>query len=120
MRLDALQKHAQEQGDKFEAKRAVDMDYARGVLARARVDAQHLVDSPVWNAYLEMIEAINENDCRRLEGLQAVLEDPGYRTAEECQKTQFDCAILIARIQARNECIEIPKRIQGAAAATRA
>jgi hypothetical protein len=92
-----------------------DREFATRIMERAQVDAKRLTDSPEWNIYLQQVEALNERDCKALEALQSALETPTYMTADACQRLQFDCAVLIARIQARNECIDIPKRIQGAA-----
>jgi hypothetical protein len=111
MRRDAVRKRAIDNREKSRLAREVDVEYARRVIARARVDASRLTRSALWNVYLEQLEALNEVDCKELEALQAELESPNYRSAEEAQKTQFACQILLAQIKARNECIALPQRI---------
>lgn len=117
MRLDNLrQKIAKREAARaWDRKQARHLESVRGMLERAAVDSRHLTDTPEWDAYLQRIEVLNERDCKLLEELQAVLEDPFYMTAEQCQKNHFQIAVLIAAIRARNECIEIPKQLQGAA-----
>lgn len=115
MRYDAVRSAQLSFAEARKRERRIDIEYQQKVIRRAEVDAEKLTDSPLWNAYLEMIEAVNEDDAKELEGLQAALESPEFRTAEQCQALQFKCQLLIARIQARDECIAIPKRIQGSA-----
>lgn len=115
MRKDVLARQAYDAAQEARESRAVAAQYAHNVMRRATLDAEKLTRSATWNAYLEQVEALNEDDCKQLESLQAELEAPEFRNAEKCQETQFKCALLIARVQARNECIDIPKRLQGPA-----
>jgi hypothetical protein len=86
------------------------------VLQRAAVDATKLTESEEWDIYLQQVQALNEQDVNLLLCLPTASDLQVYQTAEECQRNEFERALLRARIHARNECIEIPKRIlQGAA-----
>lgn len=88
-----------------------DLDYKIRQLQRAQVDAVQLTQSPLWDGYLQQIAALNEADEEAFRGVVGPSELGSYMSAEQCQKLEFERAVLRAKIQARNECIQIPRRI---------
>lgn len=88
-----------------------DVEYKLRQLRRAAVDAEKLTQSEEWNAYLQQVAALNEADRVALEGHRTASETGIYMDADQCQRIEFERALLRAKIQARDECIEIPKAI---------
>ena len=116
MRRDILRNRILE--GKVEQDQTRTIDYKLRQLRRAAVDAEKLTSSQEWNAYLQQVAALNEADTSALEGLRTSSDNGLFMSAEECQKTEFERALLRAKIQARNECIEVPNKIlQGSSAA---
>jgi hypothetical protein len=109
MRRDVLRKRILE--SKASSVDARDLDYKLKQLRRAAVDAEKLTQSEEWDAYLQQIAALNEADQQALMGHRTASETGIYMDADQCQRIEFERALLRAKIQARNECIEIPKTI---------
>lgn len=109
MRRDVLRKQMLEQRTLHAETRSI--DYKLMQLRRAAVDATKLTESGEWNAYLQQIAALNEADEEALLGQRTASETGIYMDADQCQRIEFERALLRAKIQARNECIEIPKKI---------
>jgi hypothetical protein len=95
------------------------VDHKLAQLRRARLDATRLTEQPEWDGYLQQVEALNEADRVALEAPSSSSELGVYMSPEKCQQLEFERALLRAKIQARNECIEIPKAILQRATATR-
>ena len=93
------------------------VEYKLRQLRRAEVDARNLTQSPEWDVYLQQVAALNEADEQALHGLRGSSDTGIYMSPEQCHQLEFERAMLRAKIQARNECVEIPKTIlQGSAA----
>lgn len=115
MRPDILHKRAAEAKEKRALERRQQHAFNLGVLQRAAVDQSVLTADPRWNAYLQQVAALNAADQRQLDDLQARIDSAEYLSPEQAQTAAFTRRLLLARIHTRNECLEIPKRIQGAA-----
>ena len=87
------------------------LEYQLGVLRRARLESAKILESAEWQVYCERIQALNEKDQSALDGLLSMSDMGTYLTPEQCQSVEFHRSVLKAKIQARNECIEIPKTI---------
>ncbi len=117
MRRDILRKQVNTQKAFHAETRS--LDYKLAQLRRAQLDAERLTELPEWNVYLQQVEALNEADRAALAGAQSSSELGIYLSPEKCAQLEFERALLRAKIQARNECIEIPKAIIQRATATR-
>lgn len=116
MRRDTVRARVDELRKRRNADEQVDRAFKLGVLKRAHLETANLLSDPHWQAYVERVSAMNEMDQSALDGMVSMSDTLIYMTPEMCHAVEFQLAVLVAKIQARNECIQIPQEILGTTA----
>ena len=113
MRRDTVRARVEELRNRRSADEKVDLAFKLGVLKRAHLETASLIRDPNWQAYLERVAAMNETDQSALDAMVSMSDTLVYMTPGMCHAVEFQRAVLVAKIQARNECIQIPQEILG-------
>lgn len=101
-----------------ERRRKHSIDKASHLLRQADMAMHELIGDEKWDPFLAMVKQMNEDDEAQAASIRSLIDSTAYISPEKLVSLRQQLSIFRARIEARQQVMEVPKTIAEASSQT--